>query len=167
MKVSTKFEVDRTIRCLLIALLQQIRYVTLTFDVLTLTSGDTWRVTWSTPPPSLTILRLSILELCSDISHRIPLTIRCRHCACAVSRDLCVGGQIFPTYLKSLTPIHLPIHCTTFMVLQLRQMELSAKTVYAAVLRPHSTLCMRKITSAFNNAINLLPSSFSANTISR
>jgi len=28
----------------------------------------------------------------------------CRHCACAVSRDLCMG-QIFPTYLKSLTLI--------------------------------------------------------------
>jgi len=38
--------------------------VTLTFDLLTLVSGHTWRVTWSTPPPSLKILRLSILELC-------------------------------------------------------------------------------------------------------
>ena len=31
MKVSTKFEVDTTIRCLVIALLLLIRYVTLTF----------------------------------------------------------------------------------------------------------------------------------------
>ena len=30
--------------------------VTLTFDLLTLVSGHTWRVTWSTPPPSLKIL---------------------------------------------------------------------------------------------------------------
>ena len=37
--------------------------VTLTIDLLTLVSGDTWRVTWSTPPPSLKILRLSVLEL--------------------------------------------------------------------------------------------------------
>jgi len=37
--------------------------VTLTFDLLTLVSGHTWRVTWSTPPPSLKILRLSVLEL--------------------------------------------------------------------------------------------------------
>jgi len=35
--------------------------VTLTFDLLTLVSGHTWRVTWSTPPPSLKILRLSVL----------------------------------------------------------------------------------------------------------
>ena len=33
MKVSTKFEVDMTILCLVIALLQLIRYVTLTFDL--------------------------------------------------------------------------------------------------------------------------------------
>ena len=37
--------------------------VTLTFDLLTLVSGHTWLVTWSTPPPSLKILRLSVLEL--------------------------------------------------------------------------------------------------------
>jgi len=37
--------------------------VTFTFDLLTLSSGHTWRVTWSTPPPSLKILWLSILEL--------------------------------------------------------------------------------------------------------
>ena len=35
----------------------------LIFDLLTLVSGHTWRVTWSTPPPSLKILRLSVLEL--------------------------------------------------------------------------------------------------------
>jgi len=49
MKVSTKFEVDTTIRCLVIALLLLIRYVTVTFDLLTLVSGHTWRVTWSIP----------------------------------------------------------------------------------------------------------------------
>ena len=38
-------------------------FVTLTFDLLTLVSDHTWRVTCSTPPPSLKILRLSVLEL--------------------------------------------------------------------------------------------------------
>ena len=33
MKVSTKFEIDTIIRCLVIALLLLIRYVTLTFDL--------------------------------------------------------------------------------------------------------------------------------------
>jgi len=35
----------------------------LTFDILTLVSGHTWRGMWSTPPPNLKILRLSVLEL--------------------------------------------------------------------------------------------------------
>ena len=38
------------------------------FDLLTLVSGHTWRVTWSTPPPSLKILRLSVLQLWRFIS---------------------------------------------------------------------------------------------------
>ena len=37
--------------------------VTFTFHLLTLVSGHTWRVMWSTPPPSLKVLRLSVLEL--------------------------------------------------------------------------------------------------------
>jgi len=37
--------------------------VTLSFDLLTFVSGHTWRVTWSTRPRSLKILRLSVLEL--------------------------------------------------------------------------------------------------------
>jgi len=37
--------------------------VTLTFDLLTLNSCCTWLVTWSTLPPSLTTLCLSVLEL--------------------------------------------------------------------------------------------------------
>jgi len=71
--------------------------VTLTFDLLTLVSGHTWRVTWSTPPPNLKILRLYALELWVLIS---PIGYHwqcvCSHCACTVSRDLCVGGKFFP-----------------------------------------------------------------------
>jgi len=63
--VSTKFEVDTTIRCLVsVIAADTLRdLVTFTFDLLTLVSGHTWRVTWSTPPPNLKILRLSVLEL--------------------------------------------------------------------------------------------------------
>jgi len=46
MKVSTKFEVDMTIRCLVIALLLLIRYVTLWPWPLTFWP---WWVMWSTP----------------------------------------------------------------------------------------------------------------------
>jgi len=31
----------------------------------------------------------------SDISHKIPWQCVCSHCACVVSRDLCVGGKFF------------------------------------------------------------------------
>ena len=63
--VSSKFEVDMTIRFSysVIAADTLRDLVTLTFDVLTLVSGHTWRVAWSTPAPSLKILRLSILQL--------------------------------------------------------------------------------------------------------
>jgi len=43
-----------------------------TFDLLTLDNGQTWQVTWSTPPPSLKILRLSVLDswvMMSAIGH--------------------------------------------------------------------------------------------------
>ena len=96
MKVSTKFEVGMSIRRLVIALLLLIGptlrdLVTLTFDLLTLVSGHTWRVTWSTPPPSLRILRLSVLEL-SVLTSPVGYHWLCvsSHYACAISRDLCV-----------------------------------------------------------------------------
>jgi len=65
MKVSIKFEADTIIRSSysVIAADTLRDLVTLTFNLLTLFSGNTWRVTWSTPPPSLKILRLSVLEL--------------------------------------------------------------------------------------------------------
>jgi len=55
MKVS-KFNVDTTIRCLVIALLLPIRYMTSWPWHLTLVSGHTWRVTWSIRRPSFRIL---------------------------------------------------------------------------------------------------------------
>jgi len=54
--ISTKFEVDMTIHCRVIAFLSAdtSRYlVTLTFDLLTLNSCSSWRVTWPTLLPSL------------------------------------------------------------------------------------------------------------------
>jgi len=102
MNVSTKFEVDTTIRCLVIALLLQIRYVTLWHWPL---SFRPWAVVnpytkFDDPTPILSwVMR-------SDISRGYHWQCVCSHCACAVSRDRCVGGgQIFATYLKPLTPI--------------------------------------------------------------
>ena len=64
MTVSTKFEVDHPLTRYSVIAADTLRdLVTLTFDLLTLVSDHTWRVTWSTPPPSLKILRLCVLEL--------------------------------------------------------------------------------------------------------
>jgi len=53
------------------------------------------------------------------------------------------------------------------MALRLTQMELSAKTMYGPVLKITQLSAHAKITSALNVAVNLLPPSFSATTISR
>jgi len=58
MIISTKFKVDTTIHRSVVGDL-----VTFTFDLLTLDNGQTWQVMWSTPPPNLKILRLSVLDL--------------------------------------------------------------------------------------------------------
>jgi len=94
--------------------------VTLTFDgwPFTVVSGHTWRVTWSTPPPSLKIPRLSILELwvlTYPIGYRWQCV--CSHCACAVSRDLCAGANF--SRIFEIPDPDLPTHYTTFMALRL------------------------------------------------
>ena len=76
--ISTKFEVDVTIHCQVIALLLLIHYVTLTFDILTPNSCHTWRVTWPTLPPTLKTLRLFVLELIYNVSFWLPLIMLMR-----------------------------------------------------------------------------------------
>jgi len=72
--------------------------VTLTFDFLTLDSGQTWHFMWATPPPSSWLMSY-------DVRHTPPLTmrlepLRIRHITWPVRR-----GQNFPKYLRSLAPI--------------------------------------------------------------
>jgi len=68
--------------------------VTLAFDLLTLNSCHTWRVTWPALPPSLKTLRLFVREL-RVITVPIDYRRKCLrgHCACAESRDPWVEGQ--------------------------------------------------------------------------
>ena len=64
--ISTKFKVDMTTHCRVIAFLSAdtlLDLVTLTFDLLTLNNCHTWRVTRPTLPPSLKSLRLFAHEL--------------------------------------------------------------------------------------------------------
>ena len=143
MKVFTKFKVDTTICWLVIALLLLMHYVTWwpwPFTFLTLVSAHTWRVTWSNPLRSLKFLRISVLELrvlTSPIGYHWKCV--CSHCACAVSRDLCLGGKFFPHIWN---PWPRFAYSLTFMALLLRQMELSPKTMYGPVLKSTCTaLC--------------------------
>ena len=102
MKVSTKFKVDTTIRCLVIALFLLIRYMTLWPWPWPLTFWP-WSVVIDGGSRGqylygLKILRLSILELwilTSPVGYHWQCI--CSHCACAaILRDLCVGGKFFP-----------------------------------------------------------------------
>jgi len=52
------------------------------FVTLTLISGHTWRVTYSTPPPSLKILCLELWVLISLTGYHWHCL--CGHCACAI-----------------------------------------------------------------------------------
>jgi len=95
--IPTKFEVDITIHCRVTAFLSADTSrdrVTLTFDLLTLNSCRTWRVTWSTMPPSLKTLRTFVHDL-RIITVPIDYHWKCvrGHCACAESRDLWVGDE--------------------------------------------------------------------------
>ena len=100
MKVSIEFKVDTTICWLVITLLLLIRYVTLwpwplTFWLWSVVihggSRDKSPTKFEDP------IRLSVLELwglTSPIGYHWQCV--CSHCACTVSRDLCVGGKFFP-----------------------------------------------------------------------
>jgi len=86
-----------TIHCRVIVFLSAVMshdLVTLTFDLLTLNSWGTWRVTWPILPRSLKTLRLSVLELWV-IMFLIGYHWKCLrgHCACAESHEPWVGGQ--------------------------------------------------------------------------
>jgi len=95
--IATKFEVDMTIHCRVIAFLSadiSRDFVTLTFDLLTLNSCCECQVTWPILLPSLKTLRPSILELWV-ITFPVDYHWKCLrcYCACAESRDPPEGGQ--------------------------------------------------------------------------
>ena len=92
--ITTKFEVDVTIHCRVTAFLSADTSRDLvTFDLLTLNSCRTHRVTWSTLLPSFKTLRPFVHDL-RIITVHIDYHWKCvrGHCACAESRDPCVGG---------------------------------------------------------------------------
>ena len=93
--------------------------VTLTFDLLTLSSCPAWRVTWPNFPQSFKTLRLSVLELWV-IKFPVGYHWKCvrGHCTCAVSRDPWLGGQ--NDYIFGIPDPDLRIHYTTSIGLRRR-----------------------------------------------
>jgi len=118
--ISTKFEVDMTIHCRVTVFLSADTsrdLVTLTFDLLTLSSCHTWRVTWSTLPPSLKTLRLFVHEL-RVITFPVGYYWKCvrGHFACAISHDPWVGVK--NNYIFGMLDPDLHIHYTTSVALR-------------------------------------------------
>ena len=104
MKVSTKFEVDTTICCLVIALLLLIHC---DFDLwywpVVYIAGQAVNPYTKFEDPMATCSWV----VSSDISHRIPLTMRLQPLRMRRITWPMRRGQTFPAYLKSLTPISL------------------------------------------------------------
>ena len=113
--IPTKFEVDTNIHCRVTTFLSADTsrdLVTLSFDLLTLNSCRTCRVTWPTLPPTLNTPRLFVHEL-RIITVPIDYHRKCvrGHCACAESRD---------PWIFVIPAPDLPVHCTTFISLRRR-----------------------------------------------
>ena len=87
--------------------------VTLTFDLLTLVSGHTWRSRGQSLHQVWRSYGYPLWVLTSPTGYHWQCVSS--HCACAVSCDLCVGVK-FPHIFEIPDP-DLPIHYTTFMAL--------------------------------------------------
>ena len=111
--IPARLEVDMIIHCEVIAFLSADTsrdLVTLTFTVLTLNSCHSWRVKWSTLPPSMKTLRLSVLELwviTFPVGYHAP-----NH----VTREY--GVKNYNNYIFGMLDPDLPIHCATLVALR-------------------------------------------------
>ena len=77
----------------------------------------------------------------SDISHRIPLTMRLQPLRiCAVSRDLCVAANF--SHIFEIPDPDLPIHYITFWRYDKDKWSYLAKQCMALCWRPHSSLAL-------------------------
>jgi len=118
--IPTKFEVDITIHCRVIAFLSADRptscdLVTLTFDHLTFNSYRICQVTWPTLPPSLKTLWLFVLEsrvITFPIDyHAYAFTV---HAPNHVTREYGVKNN----YIFGIPDPNLPIHYATSVALR-------------------------------------------------
>jgi len=106
--IPTRFEVDMTINCRVIAFLYagtSHDLVTLTTDLFTLNRCHTWRVMWPTSPPSMKTLRISVLQLWV-ITFPVVYHWKCvrGHYACIITWPVSRGSKTI-TFLGCSTPI--------------------------------------------------------------
>jgi len=117
--------------------------VTLTVDLLTLVSGHTWQVTWSTPPPSFgyTFFRRMTLTM------RLQ-PMRMRRITWPMRR-----GQIFPHIWNPWPPFAYSLY--NFYGATIKTNGVIRQNNVWPCAKDHTALCamrMRKITSALNVA---------------
>jgi len=168
MKVSTEFKVDTTIRCLVITLLLLIRYndlVALTFDLVQWSYMAGHVINPSTKFEDPTAISSWVMS--SDISHSIPLTMR--------FQPLCMRRITWPMRRGKFSP-HIwnpwprfahPLYNFYGATINTNGVICQNSVWPCAKEHTYSSLRMRKITSALNAAVNLLPPSFSATAVSR
>ena len=132
-EVSNKFEVDTTIRCLVIALLLLIRYVTL------------WPWPWSAVIHGRHVINPSTKfedpaairswVISSDISHRIPLTMRLQPLRMRRITWPMRSGKFFPHIWNPWPQFAYSLHNFLGATIKINGVNLSGKTVYGPVLK--------------------------------
>ena len=167
--IPTKFEVDMTIHCRVIAFLSADTsrdFVTLTFDLLTLNNCCIWRVMCPTLLPSLKTVRLSVLDLWV-ITFPAGYHWECvrGHCACAESRDPWAGDQKQLHFWNPRTWFAYSL--CTFSGSTMNVIKVIGEIMHSPVLKDYEFLRMREITWSVKGNLNVLLQSFSTTSIYR
>ena len=168
--ISTKFEVDMTIHCRVTAFLSADTsrdLVTLTFDLLSLNSCHTWRVTWPTLAPSTKTLRLSVPEL-RVIKFPIGYHWKCvhGHCACAESRDPWVGGENRLHFWNPRPRFAYSLYNFGGSTMNIIKV-ICENNARPCLKKTYEILRMREITWSVKGTLNVLLQSFSPTSIYR
>jgi len=165
--IPTRYEVDMTIHCRVIAFLSADTsrdLVNLTFELLISNCCSTWRVTWPTLPPSLKTFCLSVLELWV-ITFPVGYIWKCVRgdCACAESRDPWTRGQkqfhIFnprPRFAYSLR---------NFAGSTMKVIKVICENIALPHVKTYEFLRMREITLSVKGALNVLLQSFLSTSV--
>jgi len=140
--------------------------VTLTFDLLTLSSCHTWRVTWPTLSPSLKTIRLFVQKL-RVITVLIDYHWKCvrGHCACAESRDPWVRSEK-RLHFRNPRP-RFTYSLYDFGGSTMNFIKVICENNARPVLKTYEILRMREITWPVEGGLNVLLQPFSSTSTYR